>query len=421
MTPDQLVEQTIARYEKYLNPGLASLVRFMGFESVEVEAEGCLVRDAHGNEYLDCLGGFGVFSFGHRHPKIVAAVREQLDRQPLSSRLLFSEQQGRLAELIAQHAPGDLQFSFFTNSGTESIEGALKLARLATGKTGFIAFDNAFHGKSLGSLSAGGREIYRQKFAPLVPGFTHVPFGDADAVAAAINEDTAAVVVEPIQGEAGVIVPPADFLPRVQELCRANDVLLIADEVQTGMGRTGRTWAVDHYGVEPDIMTLAKALGGGVMPVGAIVGTARVFEPLVENPLLHSSTFGGNPLACAAGCAAFGVLHEENLAARAAEQGEKLLAALREVAEDHSEWILAVRGKGLMIGVEFRHEDVGGLVIAGMAQRHVIAAYTLNNPSVIRFEPPLTISDAQIQRAAAAFRESMEQTAELLQGVDLEE
>ncbi|NCQ30678.1 MAG: aminotransferase class III-fold pyridoxal phosphate-dependent enzyme, partial [Armatimonadetes bacterium] len=155
--------------------------------------------------------------------------------------------------------------------------------------------------------------------------------------------------------------------------------------------------------------------------VGAIVGTARVFEPLVENPLLHSSTFGGNPLACAAGCAAFGVLHEENLAARAAEQGEKLLAALREVAEDHSEWILAVRGKGLMIGVEFRHEDVGGLVIAGMAQRHVIAAYTLNNPSVIRFEPPLTISDAQIQRAAAAFRESMEQTAELLQGVDLEE
>ncbi|PJB63725.1 MAG: putrescine aminotransferase [Armatimonadetes bacterium CG_4_9_14_3_um_filter_66_14] len=421
MTPDQLVEQTIARYEKYLNPGLASLVRFMGFESVEVEAEGCLVRDAHGNEYLDCLGGFGVFSFGHRHPKIVAAVREQLDRQPLSSRLLFSEQQGRLAELIAQHAPGDLQFSFFTNSGTESIEGALKLARLATGKTGFIAFDNAFHGKSLGSLSAGGREIYRQKFAPLVPGFTHVPFGDADAVAAAIGEDTAAVVVEPIQGEAGVIVPPADFLPRVQELCRANGVLLIADEVQTGMGRTGRTWAVDHYGVEPDIMTLAKALGGGVMPVGAIVGTARVFEPLVENPLLHSSTFGGNPLACAAGCAAFGVLHEENLAARAAEQGEKLLAALREVAEDHSEWILAVRGKGLMIGVEFRHEDVGGLVIAGMAQRHVIAAYTLNNPSVIRFEPPLTISDAQIQRAAAAFRESMEQTAELLQGVDLEE
>ncbi|PIX36859.1 MAG: putrescine aminotransferase, partial [Armatimonadetes bacterium CG_4_8_14_3_um_filter_66_20] len=268
---------------------------------------------------------------------------------------------------------------------------------------------------------AGGREIYRQKFAPLVPGFTHVPFGDADAVAAAIGEDTAAVVVEPIQGEAGVIVPPADFLPRVQELCRANGVLLIADEVQTGMGRTGRTWAVDHYGVEPDIMTLAKALGGGVMPVGAIVGTARVFEPLVENPLLHSSTFGGNPLACAAGCAAFGVLHEENLAARAAEQGEKLLAALREVAEDHSEWILAVRGKGLMIGVEFRHEDVGGLVIAGMAQRHVIAAYTLNNPSVIRFEPPLTISDAQIQRAAAAFRESMEQTAELLQGVDLEE
>jgi putrescine aminotransferase len=421
MTPDQLVEQTIARYENYINPGLASLVRFMGFESVEVEAEGCLVRDAHGNEYLDCLGGFGVFSFGHRHPKIVAAVREQLDRQPLSSRLLFSEQQGRLAELIAQNTPGDLQFSFFTNSGTESIEGALKLARLATGKTGFIAFDNAFHGKSLGSLSAGGREIYRQKFAPLVPGFTHVPFGDADAVAAAVDEDTAAVVVEPIQGEAGVIVPPADFLPRVQEICRANDVLLIADEVQTGMGRTGRTWAVDHYGVQPDLMTLAKALGGGVMPIGAIVGTARVFGPLVENPLLHSSTFGGNPLACAAGCAAFEVLQEENLAVRAAEQGEKLLAALREVAGDHSEWILDVRGKGLMIGVEFGHEDVGGLVIAGMAQRHVIAAYTLNNPSVIRFEPPLIITDAQIERAAAAFRESMEQTAELLQGVDLKE
>lgn len=421
MSPDQLAELTFSRYEQYVNPGLVSLVKFMGFESVEVEAEGCLVRDAHGHEYLDCLGGFGVFSFGHRHPKIVAAVERQLNRQPLSSRLLVSEPHGRLAELLGRKTPGALQYTFFTNSGTESVEGALKLARLATGRTKFIACDNAFHGKSLGSLSASGREVYRQKFAPLVPGFTHVPYGDAQAVADAVDTDTAAVIVEPVQGEAGVIVPPDDYLPAVQEVCRSNGVLLIADEVQTGMGRTGKLWAVDHHGVEPDIMTLAKALGGGVMPLGAIVGTPRVFKPLTENPLLHSSTFGGNPLACAAGCAAFEVLEEEDLPTRAAVQGSKLLARLQAVADDHCDYIRSVRGKGLMIGVEFTHEDIGGLVIAGMAQRHVLAAYTLNNPSVIRFEPPLLIADDQIDRAVTAFAEAVDQTAELLEGVDLGE
>lgn len=408
------VQSVMERYRQHVNPGLASLMQFMGFDSVEVEAEGCTVRDAHGREFLDCLGGFGVMTLGHRHPHVIAAVKAQLDKAPLSSRVLFGEPQARLAEMLAQVTPGDLQFCFFCNSGAEAIEGALKMARLATGRTHFVAAQDAFHGKTLGALSASGREVYKTPFQPLVPGFTHVPFGDAAAIADALTDDTAAVLLEPIQGEAGVIVPPDGYLKEVENLCRARGVLLIADEIQTGLARTGKMFAVEHEGVCPDMMCLAKALGGGVMPMGAIVGTASVWKPLESNPLLHSSTFGGNPLACAAGVAALEVLTQENFPEKAANRGRQLLDALRAVQSDFPDAIAAVRGKGLLIGVEFTDEDIAGLVIAGLAQRRVIAAYTLNNPKVIRFEPPLVITEDQIAAAAAAFRAAVAQTMELV-------
>lgn len=411
---ESYVQSVMERYRQHVNPGLASLMQFMGFDSVEVEAEGCTVRDAHGREFLDCLGGFGVMTLGHRHPHVVAAVKEQLDKAPLSSRVLFNEPQARLAEMLANLAPGDLQFCFFCNSGAEAIEGALKIARLATGKTHFVAAQNAFHGKTLGALSASGREVYKQPFQPLVPGFTHVPFGDAAAIADAITDDTAAVLLEPVQGEAGVIVPPTGYLKEVESLCRARGVLFIADEIQTGLARTGKMFAVEHEGVCPDMMCLAKALGGGVMPIGAIVGTADIWKSLESNPLLHSSTFGGNPLACAAGVAALEVLTRENFPEKAAKRGRQLMDALQAVQSDFPDAIAEVRGKGLLIGVEFTNEDIAGLVIAGLAQRRVIAAYTLNNPKVIRFEPPLLITEDQIATAAAVFREAVEQTMELV-------
>lgn len=415
---EQIIEETIEKYVAYVNPTLANLMRFAGFGDVEASAKGIYVTDYSGNRYIDCLGGYGVFSLGHRHPTVVAAVEEQLNSMPLSSKIFFNKPLADLCELLAEITPGRLQYSFICNSGTEAIEGAIKAARIYTKRSEFICTLGGFHGKSLGSLSATGREIYREPFQPLVPGFVHVPFGDIGAVAEVISEKTAAVIVEPIQGEGGIHIPPEDYLPGLRELCTQNGALLIVDEVQTGLGRTGKMFAVEHWGVEPDIMTLAKALGGGVMPIGAFIGTPEIWDAMFrENPLMHTSTFGGNPLACRAAIAAIHVTRADDLPGRAARLGERFLGKLREVQAKHPDALADVRGLGLMIGAEFTHEDIGELVIGGLARRGVIAAYTLNNPKVIRFEPPLIIDEDQLDVVAEIFDESIAEATELLKGI----
>jgi putrescine aminotransferase len=413
--PSGYVDSVIEKYQRYVNPGLAALMKFGGFGDVEVEAEGCLLRTATGVEYLDCLGSYGVFTVGHRHPKVVAAVREQLDRMALSTRTFFNGPQADLAEKLGQIAPEPLQYSFFCNSGAEAVEGALKMARLATGRTGIICTVGGYHGKTLGALSATGREVFRRPFEPLLPGFTHVPFNDAAAIAAAMTPDTAAVIVEPIQGEGGILCPSDDYLRDVRAACYRNGSLLILDEVQTGLGRAGAMFAAEIWGIRPDIMTLAKALGGGVMPIGAVMGTPDVWEKVFgENPLIHTSTFGGNPLACAAGLAGIRVLEEEGLVQASRERGEQMLAGLRAVRARFPETLAEVRGRGLMIGVEFFVKDAAELTINGMSRRGVIAAYTLNNPKVIRFEPPLIITAAQVDQAVTAFAVAVEESAAML-------
>jgi len=409
-----LNERVARLYAEHLNLGLARLMKFAGLEAVESHAEGVWVYDHDGNRYLDFLGGFGALNFGHRHPTIVAAVKNQLDKMPLSSRVLFNEVQAELAAQLAALTPGDLRFCFFCHSGAEAVEACLKFARLATGRAKIVAMQNAYHGKTLGALSASGREVYRKPFEPLLGWFVHVPFGDADALAQVVDEETAAVLVEPIQGEGGVIVPPDDFLPTVRKLCDQVGALLIADEVQTGLGRTGKNFAVEHWQVAPDLMALAKSLGGGIMPLGAAMGTQKVFEPLFDDPLLHSSTLGGNPLDCAAGLAALQVLQKERLAERAAEMGDLLMTKLRQVQSEFAELVTEVRGKGLLIGVEFADADIALLTAAGMLQRRVLTAYTLNNPCVIRLEPPLIIQPEHIDLAVNALVESLQQVRQLL-------
>lgn len=402
-------------YAEHINPGLMKLMRFAGLEGVESRAEGVWVYDHEGNRYLDFLGGFGALNFGHRHPKIVSAVKAQLERMPLSSRVLFNEMQAELAARLASITPNDLQFCFFCHSGAEAVEACLKFARLATKRRKIVTMQNAYHGKTLGALSASGREIYRQPFEPLLDWFVHAPFSDADTLAQVLDEETAAVVVEPIQGEGGVIVPPEDFLPKVRQLCDEFGALLIADEVQTGLGRTGKNFAVQHWGVVPDLMALAKSLGGGVLPLGAAVGTKKAFEPLFENPLLHSSTLGGNPLACAAGIAALEVLQQESLADHAAKMGNLLMSKLQEVQAQFPDIITEVRGKGLLIGVEFADEDLAILTVATMLQQRVLTAYTLNNPKVIRLEPPLIVQPEHIEQAVSTFVDALMKVQGLLQ------
>ena len=411
---DRLVGDTIDRYRRYLNPGLARLFKFGGSETVEWAASGCLVWDVHGREYVDCACGPAIFNVGHRHPRVLAAVRDQLDRMPMSVRTMPSAPQAELAERLAAVTPGDLRYSFFCNSGAESVEGALKLARLATGRPGIVAMRDGFHGKTFGALSATGREFYRTPFEPLVPGFTHVPFGDAAALDRAVGPETAAVILEPIQGEAGVIVPPAGYLRDVREICDRRGVLMIADEIQTGLGRTGRLFAVDHEDVTPDIMTLAKALGGGVMPIGALIARPALWQEFQRQPYIHSSTFGGNPLACCAAVATLEVIADEHLADRAAATGAYFLERLDAVRRRHPSVVRDVRGRGLMLGIEFTHSDYALMAAAEAGHRGVITFYTLNNPGVIRVEPPLSITPDLIDRAAAGLDGAIEEAARVL-------
>lgn len=409
------VEETIGKYEKFVNPALARLFRFMGLSSVETTAQGWTITDSTGRQFIDCLGGYGMFCLGHRHPKVVEAVKEALDTMPMCGEVLFNRPMADLAERIAEIAPGDLQYSFFVNSGTEAVEGTLKLARLATGRKKYIAAKNSFHGKTYGSLTATGRELFRKPFEPLMQSFTHVDFGSIDSLAEVLDEETAAVILEPIQGEGGIIVPPAGYLKEVRKLCTQAGALLIADEVQTGIGRTGKWFGVDHEEVAPDIMALAKALGGGIMPIGAFVGTPEVWQSLIEAPFLHTSTFGGNQMACAAGLATLKVIKEEDLLARATVSGSYLLAGLEEIRSDYPAVIREVRGRGMMIGIELTKEGAGGMLMSLMIESSILIAYTLNNPKVIRMEPPLTMPIAIIDRVLEALRVAVQKTDEIIE------
>ena len=400
-----LYDETYENYRDYVNPPLARVMKLSG-SPVEVSAEGVTIVDHNGKSYLDFAGGYGVFTLGYRQPRVVAAVRAQLDTMALSGRTMFNPLLGRLAKRLAELTPGDLKISFFANSGTEAVEGALKLARAATKRTKFVGTDGAFHGKTFGALSVSGREAFRAPFAPLLVDVVHAPFGDLAALAALVD-DAAAVIVEPVQGEGGVNVPPSGYLRGVRELCDRSGAVFIADEVQTGLGRCGALFACDLAGVVPDVMTLAKGLSGGVMPIGAYVARPVVWNAAyAKDPLLHTSTFGGNPLACAAALAALDVLVEDDLAANARARGAELLAGAQAIAARYPDVIADVRGVGLLVGVELRNEGYGGTIIPELLKRGVTAAWTLNQQRVIRLEPPLIVTADHIATALRAFDEA---------------
>lgn len=414
MNADQKHAEVLEMYARHVNPYLARLMNFAGFP-VEAHAEGCYLFDHEGRRYLDCLGGYGVYSLGHKHPKVVEALKRQLDVMPMSGKAFFSENAALLATELAAISPSGLEFTFFSNSGTEAVEAALKFAKATTRRTKIVATEGGYHGKTIGALSTTGREKYRAPFEPLMPGPVFIEYGEMEAMRAAVDGDTAAVIIETIQGEGGIHVPPDGYLRLIRECCDRHGALMIADEVQTGLGRTGTMFGCDHEGVSPDLMTLAKALGGGAMPIGATLGTPSVWEAVFsENPLAHTSTFGGNPLACAAGLATLAVIREEGLVDRAREMGAILEAGLVESKSRFPELVADVRGRGLMLGVEFTMDDVGELTIAQMLKRGLVAAYTLNNRRVIRFEPPLIIRREEAEWAAETFIDALAETAEVL-------
>jgi putrescine aminotransferase len=415
MDSQQISAQTFARYNDHLNPGIAKLTDFMGLKVTEHRSEGCYVYGPEGEAYLDCLGGPGVFTIGHRHPRVIAALKEQLELMPLGSHILLDPVMAEAGEKVAAVCPGGIEYVFFCNSGAEAIEGALKAARMHTGRPEFVCAQGGFHGKTFGALSASGRDVYKAPFEPLLAGFTHVPFGDAEALAEAVSDRVAGVLLEPIQCENGIKLPPDGYLQAAREICDENGALLILDEIQTGLGRTGKTWACDHEAVTPDIITLGKALGGGAMPIGAFAARESVWNIFAENPYVHTSTFGGNPLACRAAIAALEVLQDEDISGLCAERGSQLLAGMKHVAAEFDSVITDVRGRGLLVGVEFADPDIANLVIAGLIQERILTAFTLNQPEVVRLEPPALITGDEIRRVIDVFSQAAANTVAMLE------
>jgi putrescine aminotransferase len=402
---ENLVAECVHSFNRYLNRWPEP--RTVQGAVMEWEGEGCFVRDIHGREFLDCLGGFGIFALGHRHPKVLAAVKAQLERLALHSQWLLNPIAAEAARRLASVTPGNLEKTFWCSTGTEAVEGSLKLARLYTGRKKFVSTVNSFHGKTLGSLSVTGRDLFRKPFEPLLE-TEFVPYGDIRAMSLAVDATTAAMILEPIQGEGGVNVPPEDYLPAVRRLCSERGALLILDEVQTGLGRTGTMFGCNYSEVVPDILCVGKAISGGVIPCAAFHSSDEIWRAFHPNPFYHTSTFGANPLATTAAAATIEVLLTEGLVENSARMGDYFIAGLERLQECFPNLIRDVRGRGLLIGVEIVSEKRGHSIAQRLFDRNVLVAYTLNKPEVIRIEPPLIITADLIDRALMMFEESLQ-------------
>ena len=360
---------------------------------VIVRGQGASLFDAHGNEYLDCTSGHGVANLGHAHPKVAAAIAEQASTLITLFESYPNDKRAALMQKMATLVPG-LERVFFCNSGTEAVEAALKFARISTGRMEIVAAMRAFHGRTFGALSATFNKRYRQGFEPLVPGFSHVPFNKIEALEEAVADETAAVILEVVQGEGGVYPADADYIQAARQICDEKGALLIIDEIQSGFGRTGMMFAVQHFDVTPDLLCCAKSLAGGV-PMGAVLIGEKVQN---LTPGTHGTTFGGNPLSCAAGLAALTAIEEEDLAGQAAEKGAYLMDKLRQI---DSPLIREVRGMGLMIGIELKQKVAPYL--KALQDRNILALNA--GMTVLRLLPPLVISYEQIDRLVVALED----------------
>lgn len=362
-----------------------------------VRGQGASLFDIDGVEYIDCSSGHGVANLGHAHPKVAAAIAEQSTQLITLFETFYNDKRAALMEKITSLIPG-LDRVFFCNSGTETVEAAIKFARISTGRSEIIATMRCFHGRTMGALSATYNKKYREGFEPLVPGFSHVPYNNAQAMQNAVNEKTAAVILEIVQGEGGVYIADPSYIQAVRQICDQVGALLIVDEVQTGFGRTGKMFAVEHTGVTPDILCCAKSLAGG-LPMGAVL-IAQSVQNL--KPGVHGSTFGGNPLACAAGLAALTAIQDENLPGQAAEKGAYLMAKLRQIPSVN---IREVRGLGLMVGIEMKVKVAP--YIKALQDRKIIALNA--GMTVIRLLPPLVITREQLDRVVNTLSEVLVQ------------
>jgi ornithine--oxo-acid transaminase len=411
-------------HSQFMNPQLVKVLTTLGFDRQYVRAEGSYLIDDRGDRYLDFLSGFGVFALGRSHPVIKDALHQALEADlPNLVQLDCALLPGLLAQALVERSPAPIQRVFFVNSGAEAVETAIKFARCSTGRNRILYCDHAFHGLTNGALSLNGGNEFRKGFGPLLPECDQVPFGDIEALERQLRRgDVAAFVVEPIQGK-GVYLASDAYWSAVQSLCRRHGTLLAMDEVQTGMGRTGQFYCHRHWGLEPDIITLSKALSGGYVPVGAVLTTAKVFDSVyssMDRAVVHSSTFSKNQLAMVAGLATLQVLDDEDIVGRAARSGARMMAALEPLVEKY-DLLREVRGMGLMIGLAFAAPESGAsrarfllmelarkglfsqLIVVPLFRRHrILTQVAADNVNIIKLLPPLTVSDEEIDAFVTA-------------------
>lgn len=394
---DPAERETIDAYYHFVDPTGAQFLEFLTDDFVEYEAQGAMVRDRHGRSYIDGMTTGGVFGLGHRNPRVIEAVKAQLDRMPLSAKIGFNQPHAELSRLLAEITPGDLKYTFVVSSGTEAIESALKLARLTTQRPGIVSTNNSFHGMSIGCSSVSGVPYWREGFFPLLEGCQLVPYGDVDAIERFIGPLTAAVLVEVVQSASGCTVAPPGYLKRMRELCDKHGTLMIVDEIQTAFGRTGKMFAVEHEGVVPDILCLGKFLGGGVVAAGACVYNERVHRASAQRPAFNNTTWTGNPLVCTAAVAAIRTVIDDNLVEHSAKLGAYLRAGLEHLKSKHPTTVVDLKGLGLMQTFVLADPRQGLPLVMNLIQKERILLFSpVHAPTMVRVNPPQIVDEAFI-------------------------
>lgn len=407
MEGKEIRARALEEFARYVNPMKARVLAHAGLDIIESRREGVRVWDLSGQSFIDCVTSAGSFNTGRRNPQIVQALKAALDEMDQGNFLLCSKAKADLGRRLAEVTPGDLRYTMYGASGGEVVDFAIKLARGYTRRPRILSAVKGYHGHTGFALSAIGRDGYQEPFRPLLDHFERVPFGDIAALEAALDERTAAVILEPVQGEGGINVPPAGYLQAVREACDRVGALLILDEIQTGFGRTGTLFACEQEGVVPDIMTLGKSLGGGLYPIAAAVFREPLGDFLVPHPFIHLSTFGGADLGCAVGLAVIAYILEHDLPGHARAMGERFMQGFAELQGRYPQILQEYRGRGLMLGLQFADQSLGPRMSYQLGRHGVLAIYTGNDPSVMRIQPPLTIASDETEEVLAALDRSM--------------
>jgi putrescine aminotransferase len=390
-------------YGRLISSSYPAFLNKLGLNGVAARAEGATITDSRGKVYIDCVGGYGLFNIGHNNPEGIEALTEQLAAGQLFTKPLISEIQVRLAERIEKIAPGDLTCSFILNSGSEAIDCAIKLVRLHKRGGKIITAQKGFHGHTFGALTASGLPSFKRAFNPLLPNFESVPFGDIEALERSISKETAAVLVEPIQNEAGAVLPPDGYLRQMRDLCDRHGILMVLDEVKTGFGKTGRMFACEHYGVVPDILVMGKSLGGGLIPAGAVVAKSDLWRRFALSFPMSASSYAGNVLACRAVLSTIAFIKRGSLLADCEEKGRLLLRSFRDNVAEYPDILQSADGLGLLIGIRTKSGKVALKLAQEMIRQGVLVVQAFGDSAILMVEPPLVISFQQIRTVADSF------------------